>query len=194
MHGEQPRWIRRTKRERGKVRYSLSSVAVERTDALELPGTNSSSSRGLFLAIPIFQKELFITPLAKYNKKWMGSRMESQGVTTCPCVTCKSRLKELHSAHPRVNVCIVHQFVCHYSVVILCFVVPFPASGFRPTCESEVHLRREYRRVSWVKPHQPGWVHWAAQPLGSASRAFRLLGSFNTTCKVRQHKCNLYSK
>lgn len=77
--------VNKEDKERGKVRSSLSSVAVERTDALKLPGTNSSS--GLFLAIPIFQKELFITPLAKYNKKWMGSGMESQVVTICPHVT-----------------------------------------------------------------------------------------------------------
>lgn len=80
---------------RGKVRCSLSSVAVERTDALELPGTkSSSSSRGLFLAIPIFQKQLFITPLAKYNKKWTGNGMERQSITICPGVTSKARLKE----------------------------------------------------------------------------------------------------
>lgn len=78
---------REREREGGIVRSSLSSVAVERTDALELPGTNSSSSRGLFLAIPIFQKELFITPPAKYNKKRMGSGLDTQVVTICPCVT-----------------------------------------------------------------------------------------------------------
>lgn len=73
-------------RERGKVRSSLSSVAVERTDALELPGTNSSSSRGLFLEIPIFQKELFITPLAKYNKKVDGEcNRESGRYIMSPC-------------------------------------------------------------------------------------------------------------
>lgn len=61
----------------------MSSMAVERADALELPGTNSSNSRSLFIAIPVFQKELFITPLAKYNKKGI----ESQGVTMRPRVT-----------------------------------------------------------------------------------------------------------
>lgn len=73
-------------REGGIVRSSLSSVAVKRTDALELPGTNSSSSRGLFLAIAIFQKELFITPPAKYNKKRTGSGMDTQVGTIWPCV------------------------------------------------------------------------------------------------------------
>lgn len=49
---------------RGK-RGPLSSAAVEREDALEMPGANSSKL--LFLAAPIFRKELFIAPLAKYN-------------------------------------------------------------------------------------------------------------------------------
>lgn len=74
-------------REGGIVRSSLSSAAVKRTDALELPGTNSSSSSGgLFLGIAIFQKELFIAPPAKYNKKRTGSGMDTQVVTIWPCV------------------------------------------------------------------------------------------------------------
>lgn len=43
-------------REGGTVGSSLSSVEVERTDALELPGTNSSSSRDLFLVFPSFRR------------------------------------------------------------------------------------------------------------------------------------------
>lgn len=75
------------------VRSSLSSVAVERTDALELPGTNSSSSStALFLATPIFQEELFITPRAKYNKELMGSGQESHVLTRRPGANLNTRL------------------------------------------------------------------------------------------------------
>lgn len=79
--------VNKKDKERGIVRSSPSSVEVDRTDALELPGRNSSGSRGLFLAIPFFQKEPFITPPAKYNKKWMGSGRESWVITICPSVT-----------------------------------------------------------------------------------------------------------
>lgn len=74
------------------VRSSLSSVAVERTDALELPGTNSSSGTALFLATPIFQEELFITPRAKYNKELMGSGQESHVLTRRPGANLNTRL------------------------------------------------------------------------------------------------------
>lgn len=86
-------------------RSSLSSVAVERADALELPGTNSSGSRRLFLAIPIFQMQPFITPLAKYNKKRMGSCVESQSVTMCPRMTCEALLREENSPYLCVKYC-----------------------------------------------------------------------------------------
>lgn len=155
VHREPLRRISRTERERerGKVRSSLSSVTVERKDALELPGTNSSSSKNLFLAIPIFQKELFITPLAKYNKKWMGSGMASQSITTCPRVTCRAQALLVYDLGFWfcINICSTLHFSFNFCIVVY------------------TRFTLVKCHVWWVKPHEFWWVHWAEQPLESAS-------------------------
>lgn len=126
---EQLRWLRRTKREWGRVRgkrSSLSSVAVERADALELPGTNSSGSRILFLAIPIFQKEPFITPLAKYNKKADG---ELRGESKCYNMSLNDLpglLREEYLPHLWVQYhsCVFRNCPLYFIFLLFCHLVP----------------------------------------------------------------------
>lgn len=79
-HGQQLRWTRGTKR-----KQPLGLASVDWTDALERPGPNSSggSSKGLFLETPIFQRDLFITPPAKYNRSGRGSELQGRVVTIC---------------------------------------------------------------------------------------------------------------
>lgn len=118
-HGQQLRWTRGTKR---KQPLGLASVEVDWTEALERPGPKSSSgsSKGLFLETPIFQRDLFITPPAKYNRSGRGSELQGRVVTICSRgsqqVGEALRLCSLTQCHFSLSLC---HFPSHYILTLL---------------------------------------------------------------------------
>lgn len=143
-------------RERGRRRegerdsWVLSVISGSRANGC--PGTawhKQQQQQGSIFSFPIFQKELFITPPAKYNKgRWGGGWR----VTTCPCV--KVGLKRNVHLKPTFGFCFTswleRPIECNYNYF---YFMPFLNRSARAKCN-------QVGNIAWLaENHRSGWVN-----------------------------------